>query len=107
MSERTLGTRHPGYVAGLQVARRISGLTRLGLNKLLGTAQPSDCLLSIEERLTIGPKKTLVLVNCCGRRFLLAIADDAISPMIEVRSFVEDGSRSVEGASITKQEGSL
>jgi flagellar biogenesis protein FliO len=41
--------------------------------------------LRIEERLQFGPKKTLLLVSCHGRRFLVATAGETIAPLIEVR----------------------
>ncbi|HEX3472672.1 MAG TPA: flagellar biosynthetic protein FliO, partial [Silvibacterium sp.] len=84
-------------------AQRIVRLMRLAFEKLSWTAQPSERYLSIEERLAIGPKRTLMLVNCRGRRFLLAMAGDTISPMIEVRPLSEGSSRGVE-ADIAKQE---
>lgn len=44
----------------------------------------SDVPLRIEARLSLGPKKSLILVNCCGRRMLLSISGDAIAPVLEV-----------------------
>jgi len=38
----------------------------------------------IEERLHLGPKKSLLLVNCHGRRFLVATAGETIASLIEV-----------------------
>jgi len=112
MSEGTLEARHPGHVTGLQLAQRISSLTRLGLKRLLGTAQPAECLLSIEERLAIGPKKTLLLVNCAGQRFLLATTGEAIAPLFEVRPiaaqpFMQDGGRGAEAPTVARREGGL
>jgi len=43
-----------------------------------------DAPLRIEARLSLGPKKSLVLVSCCGRRMLLSISGDAIAPVLEV-----------------------
>ena len=40
--------------------------------------------LRIEERLHLGPKKSLLLVNCHGRRFLVATAGETIASLIEV-----------------------
>ena len=96
MSERTLEIRSSGFIAGLPAAQRIVRLMRLAFEKLSRTAHPPDRCLSIEERLVIGPKKTLMLVNCEGRRFLLAMAGDMITPMIEVRPLAEDTFRGVE-----------
>jgi flagellar biogenesis protein FliO len=38
----------------------------------------ADAPLSAEARLSLGPKKSLVLVNCCGRRVLVGLSGDAI-----------------------------
>jgi hypothetical protein len=85
------------HLGGLRLGRRISGLARFGIEALFGTSRSSDRLLSIEERLVIEPKKTLFLVNCLGRRFLVGTAGSSICPMFEVRPFTEgcpDGSSS-------------
>jgi flagellar biogenesis protein FliO len=39
--------------------------------------------LRAEARLNLGPKKSLVLVNCCGRRVLLGLSGDAMVPLGE------------------------
>jgi flagellar biogenesis protein FliO len=40
--------------------------------------------LSVEERLMVGGKKSILLIACRGRRFLLASSGDAITPLFEV-----------------------
>lgn len=40
-----------------------------------------DTPLRAEARLSLGPKKSLVLVNCCGRRVLLGISGDNLVPL--------------------------
>lgn len=47
-----------------------------------GPAVPAP--LRLESRVSLGPKKSLLLVNCCGKRILLAVAGDAITPVMEV-----------------------
>jgi len=89
--ERTMEARSLGYFAARLFGQRISTLSRSVLERLSLPARSSDRLLSIEDRITIGPKKTLMLVNCAGRRFLVATAGDAIVPMIEVRPLRNDG----------------
>jgi hypothetical protein len=34
--------------------------------------------------LNLGPKKSLVLVNCCGKRVLLALSGDTIVPVVDL-----------------------
>jgi flagellar biogenesis protein FliO len=40
--------------------------------------------LRVEEQLMLGGKKSLTLVSCDGRRYLLAASGEAITPLIEV-----------------------
>ncbi len=48
--------------------------------------QAEDRSLFIEERLSFGPKKQLLVVNCYGRRFLMASSADAVTSLVEVLS---------------------
>ena len=69
---------------GNQAAGR-SWMLRLAawLRKVANPVQGENPL-RIEARLNLGPKKAVVLVNCCGRRVLLALSGDAIAPLLEV-----------------------
>ncbi|MFZ0632235.1 MAG: flagellar biosynthetic protein FliO [Acidobacteriaceae bacterium] len=40
--------------------------------------------LRVEGRISLGPKKSLVLVNCLGRQVLLAVSGDAVTPVMEL-----------------------
>jgi len=91
MMEAITATRSRGYGTGRLLAQRFSNLTRLAVGSLFGADQSQDRLLSIEERIGIGAKKSLILVNCAGRRFLIATAGEAIAAMVEVRPPCEDG----------------
>jgi flagellar biogenesis protein FliO len=84
MSKEALETYRGDWTAGPSAVHRIGGLLRRAIAGLSRAARASEQRLSIEERLVIGPKKTLMLVNCDGRRFLLATAGDMIAPMIEL-----------------------
>ena len=83
MINRAIPDRHFSYTAGLLLGRRIFNLKRIALGRLWSPTPMQDRLF-IEERITIGPKKTLTLVNCAGRRFLVAAAGDFIAPLIEI-----------------------
>ncbi len=104
MMGRTTEAGSPGYLAGRLFGQRISTLSRFVLERLSLPVKSADRLLSIEERLAIGPKKTLMLVNCAGRRFLVAAAGDAIAPIIEVRPLC---GASGEVDAVEEQEGVL
>jgi flagellar biogenesis protein FliO len=40
--------------------------------------------IRLEGRLSLGPKKSLVLVNCRGKSVLLALGSEGITPVMEV-----------------------
>jgi hypothetical protein len=50
------------------------------------TKRGGERLLVLEDRLAIGPKKSLALVQCAGRRYLVAVSGDAIAALQEVPS---------------------
>jgi flagellar biogenesis protein FliO len=52
------------------------------LGKRLHAAERALC---IEEQVAVGGKKSVTLIVCHGRRFLLASSGDAIAPLIEVQ----------------------
>ena len=43
-----------------------------------------EALLRVEARLSLGPKKQLMLVNCCGKKVLLAVSGESIATVLEV-----------------------
>jgi flagellar biogenesis protein FliO len=51
-----------------------------GLSRARAAAAP----LRIEARLSLGVKKSLVLVNCRGRQVLLALSGDTVAPVLEL-----------------------
>jgi flagellar biogenesis protein FliO len=57
---------------------------RSALQRLLRAPIAGDAPLRLEARLNLGPKKSLMLVNCCGRRVLLAVSGDTIVPVADV-----------------------
>jgi flagellar biogenesis protein FliO len=49
------------------------------LRRLAGArAAATDAPLRAVARLSLGPKRSLVLVSCCGRRVLLGLSGDAM-----------------------------
>ena len=48
------------------------------------TKSPEGALLRVEARVSLGGKKSLVLVSCRGRRVLLAVSGEAITPVMEM-----------------------
>jgi flagellar biogenesis protein FliO len=43
-----------------------------------------EAALRVEGRISLGAKKSLVLVDCRGRQVLLAVTGDAITPVMEL-----------------------
>jgi hypothetical protein len=80
-----LASRLFGHFRGESILSRV----RNTFQAFLRTSETPERLISLEERLVIGPKKTLMLVNCAGRRFLFATAGDSITPFVEVRPRLE------------------
>lgn len=46
--------------------------------------RPAEMPLRVEARVSLGPKQSLVLVNCRGRRVLLAVSGAGIAPVMEM-----------------------
>ena len=65
---------------------RYSWTMRLGLwlRKLMSLPTAGEIPIRLEGRLNLGPKKSLVLVNCRGKSVLLALGSEVISPIMEV-----------------------
>ncbi|MGA7524130.1 MAG: flagellar biosynthetic protein FliO [Acidobacteriaceae bacterium] len=43
-----------------------------------------EAALRVEGRISLGPKKSLVLVDCRGRQVLLALSGDTVTPVMEL-----------------------
>jgi len=89
MPERSLEAQAQSYSIHRLLTRNISSRVLRIFQRFLQTAEAPPPLMSIEERLAVGPKKSLVLIACSGRRFLLATAGDSITAPVEVRPLPE------------------
>jgi flagellar biogenesis protein FliO len=77
----------PGGVRGLDgssLAGRFMVRISAIVQRLLRAPAAADAPLRLEARLNLGPKKSLVLVNCCGSRVLLAVSGDTIVPVADL-----------------------
>ncbi len=65
---------------------RYSWTMRLGLwlRRLMSLPTATEMPIRLEGRLNLGPKKSLVLVNCRGKSVLLALGTETITPIMEV-----------------------
>ena len=85
MTEKPTEVRSLRYLAGRRLPQDLLNQVRVRLQRLLRKREAPRRLLSIEEQIAVGPKKSLMLVNCAGRRFLFVTAGDSITPGVEVR----------------------
>lgn len=68
-------------------AARQEGWAGAGLTWIRGLMRARagvESPLRVEGRISLGPKKSLVLVNCRGREVLLAVSGDAVTPVMEL-----------------------
>ena len=65
---------------------RYSWTMRLGLwlRRLMSLPTAGEVPIRLEGRLSLGPKKSLVLVHCRGKSVLLALGGEMIAPIMEV-----------------------
>jgi flagellar biogenesis protein FliO len=73
-----------GSLGGDSLTSRIIAGLRVMMQRLTRAPSAADAPLRLEARLNLGPKKSLVLVNCCGRRVLLAVSGDTIIPVADM-----------------------
>ncbi len=62
-------------------------------SRLLIRTADSETALKIEARVALGPKKSITLVACCGRHYLVASAGEQIAPIVEVLPLNRPGRR--------------
>jgi flagellar biogenesis protein FliO len=67
---------------GLSLRRIFALLAQFFIQKRAG----ENGVLRIEERLSLGPKKMLFLIDCGGRKFLLAAGAETIHSITEVKA---------------------
>ena len=51
---------------------------------LVKTRAGAEAPLRVAGRISLGPKKSLVLVECQGRQVLLAVSGDAVTPVMQI-----------------------
>lgn len=61
-----------------------AGAWRRWMRRLVKGRSGGDAALRVEGRISLGPKKSLVLVDCRGRQVLLAVSGDAVTPVMEL-----------------------
>lgn len=97
---RTLGLKTPAL-------RRLADLLRAVSRRMSRAREDAERHLRIDERLNIGPKKSLLLVSCCGQRVLVAVAGETVTTLLEVDTQKMDTQKATRTGSKTgsKQPG--
>lgn len=84
MPAKTMAAHLPSLTEAPPLAQYLRNAVRSLLKKINPAVSSAERSLVLEDRVTIGPKKSLVVVRCHGQRFLVATAGDTIGPVIEV-----------------------
>jgi len=85
-----------GGVGGAPWVARLRGWVR----RLAKAPADSDAPLRVEARLNLGPKKALVLVDCCGAKVLLAMCGESVVPVLEVAKARRTSARSAANGAV-------
>jgi flagellar biogenesis protein FliO len=84
MSTKTLVAPVPNGIEAPPLVRGLRQIVLRLLGHVRGGVRHADRVLAVEDRVVLGPKKSLVVVRCHGQHFLVAVSADAVGPMIEV-----------------------
>ena len=85
-TRRTMGMALNPVFDGSTPLPRYSWTMRMGiwLRRLMSLPTVGEMPIRLEGRLSLGPKKSLVLVNSRGKSVLRAVGSDSITPVMEV-----------------------
>jgi flagellar biogenesis protein FliO len=84
MSTKIIAAELPSLAEASPFARHLRTAIRFLSQKFTRSASSAEHALAVEDRVALGPKKSLFVVRCHGRHFLVAAAGDTIGPLIEV-----------------------
>lgn len=84
MSAKIMVAGLPGPIEMSPLAKNIRKAGRWLIQRVLSATDATERVLAVEERVSIGPKKALVLVRCHSQQFLVATAGDNVGPIIEI-----------------------
>lgn len=84
MTAKTIAAESPDLPQRPPFARHLRTVARALLCKFTRAANPADRALVVEDRVALGPRKSLIVVRCHGQRFLVATAGDTIGPLIKI-----------------------
>jgi flagellar biogenesis protein FliO len=84
MTAKTIAAGPQNFAEASPLAQHLRCAMRWLIRRFTHATDPAERALAVEERVTIGPKRSLILVRCHGQRFLVATAGDTIGPVIEL-----------------------
>jgi flagellar biogenesis protein FliO len=84
MSSKIIASRLPNFAEGPPIAQHIRNAVRWLLKRFSSVAPTTERVLTVEDRVAIGLKKSLVVVRCHGQRFLIATSGDTIGPVLKI-----------------------
>lgn len=84
MPAKLLASKPPLLVERPPLANQFASAFRALLSRFPRNANSAGRALVLEDRVTIGPKKSLVIVRCHDQRFLVATAGDSVGPFLEI-----------------------
>jgi flagellar biogenesis protein FliO len=84
MSAKILAAELPAFRDPSSLGHRLRSVASSLVKRFTRAATSTERALVLEDRIALGPKKSLAVVRCHGRRFLVASAGDTVGPLIEV-----------------------
>jgi flagellar biogenesis protein FliO len=86
MSTKIIASEQANFTDALPLTQHLRNMLRALLARFTRTTNSTERALTVEDRVALGPKKSLAVVNCHGQRFLIAVAGETIGPIIAVSS---------------------
>lgn len=84
MSAKIIAAGPGSFAETPPLAKYVRDAVRWLLKRVAPAVGSAERALAVEEKVAIGPKKSLVVVRCHDQRFLVATAGDAVGPIVEI-----------------------
>lgn len=84
MSAKATATLLPAITERPLLMQHFGSAVRALFKRLAPAANSSERILAIEDRVVLGPKKSLLVVRCHGHRFLVATSAESVGPILKL-----------------------
>lgn len=84
MATKTVAVPFPNPLETSPLVKNLRRLWAFVRVWLVRTANTPERTLAVEDRVAVGPKKSLLVVRCYGQRFMVGVTADSIGPFVEV-----------------------